>query len=262
VARRDPPASLRGAVDAIVAACRSAFGPHLKCVILKGSAVKGDFVPDYSDLDLHAFVDGEILLSDRTPKLEYALRFQEAIGALDPRAVGASQFQVYFLRADRTPEDWNPSVPGSYEVVYGEPPHALHEWKAFDYVAHAKRNLARISDDRRMLIDRIVDKPNRALATYVRLAGTYLKGHAYSAAIVASGDPVRALGMHTTELVAYLKGLDPSLSAVRRFFDLVAPWEGVERDPPHARAAFRQAIEALEAIERWAASGPVKSPPN
>lgn len=249
---RDLPPEMREAIDAIVRACRSAFGPHLRCVILKGSALKGDFVRNYSDLDLHAFVDPETLMSDRTPTLDYAMRFQAAIGGLEPRDVGASQFQVYFLRSDRPPAGWAPAVPGSYEVVYGEIPPALVNWKGFDFQGQAREGLRRIPEDRRMLVDRTLDKPNSRLPTYVRLAGTYLKNHAYSAAILASGDPAWALGLPGNQLAKYLEGLDRSLAPVGQFFVLVNAWGRVESDAGYARLAFRKAIEALEAVERWA----------
>lgn len=245
------PEDLRAALASIVQACRVAFGPHLRCVMVKGSAIKGDFLPLYSDLDVHAFVDPSVLVADRSPKLEHALRFQEAIGELEPRDAGVSAFQVYFLRADRMIEEWSPPVPGSYEVVHGDPPSWLARWREFDYVGKAKRTLARIPDDRRTLTDRVLDKPNRSLATFVRLAGMFLKGAAYDAATVASNDPQRALTMRTPELLTYLESVDRSLVAVRRFFDSVADWRRVESNPAYARGAFRQAIEALEAIERW-----------
>lgn len=79
-----------------------------------------------------------------------------------------------------------------------------------------------------------------------------MKGHAYSAAVVASGDARRALTMRTSELLAYLDQIDPSLGAVRRFFDVVADWRKIERGPDAARDAFRRAMEALEALERLA----------
>ncbi|HLB69242.1 MAG TPA: hypothetical protein VJN63_12455 [Thermoplasmata archaeon] len=246
------PKKLRGAVDAIVQACQVAFGPHLKCVILKGSALKGDFVRNYSDLDIHAYVDPDALLADRTPKLEHALRFQEAIGDLDPRAAGASQFQVYFLRSDRPAAGWSPAVPGSYEVVYGEMPPALSSWKDFDFRSHMKETLARIGDDQRALIGKVLDKPNTALATYVRLAGTYVKNMAYSAALIASRDPTWTFSLSRDDLSAYLSRVDRSLAAIGEFFDIVTDWAEIERDPKAARSAFRRAIEALDAIEAWA----------
>jgi hypothetical protein len=248
------PPKLRDALARLVAACRETFGDALRCVIVKGSALKGDFLFGYSDLDIHAFVDPEALVGDRTPTLDHALRFQEAIGGMTPRDAGASQFQVYFLRADRPPEDWTPAVPGSYAVVYGEPPPALTNWRDADFVGQAARNLAGIPGEVLMLTGRILDKPDTSLAAYVRLAGTFVKGRAYSAAIRASGDPERALGMRTTELLRYLESRDPSLAAVRRFFDFAASWERVERDPPYAREAFRAAIAALETLATWANS--------
>jgi len=252
--RNELPRKLRESVDAIVQACQVAFGPHLKCVILKGSALKGDFVRNYSDLDLHAYVDPEALLADRTPKLEHALRFQEAIGDLEPRAAGASQFQVYFLRSDRSTAGWSPSVPGSYEVVYGEIPPALSGWKDFDFRSHMKETLARIGDDRRTLIGKVLDKPNAALATYVRLAGSYVKNMAYSAAVIASGDPVWTFSLSRDDLSKYLSRVDRSLAAIGEFFDIVTDWAKIERNPTAARGAFRKAIEALDAIGAWAQS--------
>ena len=177
------PPKLRDALDRVVASCREAFGDALRCVILKGSALKGDFLFGYSDLDIHAFVDPDALVGDRTPTLDHALRFQEAIGDMAPRDAGASQFQVYFLRADRPPDDWTPAVPGSYAVVYGEPPPALTNWRDADFVGQAVRNLAGIPGEVLMLTGRILDKPDTSLAAYVRLAGTFVKGRAYSAAI-------------------------------------------------------------------------------
>lgn len=223
-------------------------------MIVKGSAVKGDYFPGYSDLDVHAFVGHDVLMSDRAPMLEYAMRFQEAIGGLEPRDARASQFQVYFLPEDRPPEDWTPAVPGSYAIVYGEPPPALTNWRDFDYQGRAEMSLAHIPSDVRMLIERTLDKPNRALPAYVRLAGTFVKGHAYSAAILASGDAQQALTMRTPDLLQFLENTDPSLSSVRRFFEFATTWDLVERDPTYARDAYRAAIGALEAIQRWAAS--------
>lgn len=248
------PKEVRGAIDRIVAAAQTAFGPHLRCVTLKGSLLKGDFLPRYSDLDIHAYVDPEALEGDRTPKLDFALRFQEAIGPFDPDDSAVSQFQVYFLRADRAAEGWMPAVPGTYEVLYGEPPPALRDWEGYDYVAQARRNLERIPAERRTLIGRILDKPDTSLATYVRLAGTILKGHAYSAAIVVTGDPRSALAMRTRDLVHFLEAQDPALAAFGGYYEFVKAWERVERDPHRARQAFRKALDALQAIQEWASN--------
>ena len=248
------PRELSEAVDDILHACRAAFGSHLKCVILKGSALKGDFVRNYSDLDLHAFVDPETLVSDRAPQIDYALRFQEAIGSLDPRSVGVSQFQIYFVRSDRPAAGWTPSVPGSYEVVYGEIPPALTSWKDFDFRTHVRSALAKVGEDKRLLIERIIDKPNKALPSFVRLAGTYVKNHAYSAALLASEDPEWTFSLPREQLAKYLNGVDRSLAAIGQFFAVITDWAEIERNPKAARGAFRKAIKALDAIEAWAQS--------
>ena len=60
--------------------------------------------------------------------------------------------------------------------------------------------------------------------------------------------------MRTSELLRFLEETDSSLASVRRFFDFAVGWDRVERDPAYAREAYRAAIEALEAIQRWATS--------
>jgi predicted nucleotidyltransferase len=54
--------TIEAARDHIAAELRDVFGPLLHSAILKGSAVKGDFIPYYSDLDIH--VAGEAFFTE------------------------------------------------------------------------------------------------------------------------------------------------------------------------------------------------------
>jgi hypothetical protein len=63
-------------VDEVVAhilpALRTVFGVHLRAAIVKGSVIKGDFIPFYSDLDIHVFLESAALLDGATPRADSA----------------------------------------------------------------------------------------------------------------------------------------------------------------------------------------------
>jgi len=246
----------KSSIDSIVKACVDVFGKELRCVVLEGSALRNDFMPYYSDVDIHAYVDSSVLEDDRVPKLEYVTKFQEAIGRLIPRDAGASQFQVYFLPADRKPTRWCPPIVGTYEVLYGAPvpsmePLALQE--------HLERQWHYLEEARRFRLDllgRFVDKPNSSIPAVVRLSGTGVKGLLYALHTVLFKDPKRAISSPLSQILADICDEIPELSCAKDFFGAVRDWSQVERDPKKAREAFVSGIRSLAVIEKWRASHP------
>jgi predicted nucleotidyltransferase len=115
----DQPEGLNRAISIVVTACRKAFREGLVCVILKGSAVKGDFIKGYSDLDFHVFLKPEAMDGEKSPNLEDTITFKRLMGTINPQDFNASQFQVFFLNAEKYPKDWLPPTSGTYKIVWG-----------------------------------------------------------------------------------------------------------------------------------------------
>lgn len=247
---------MRAAIKDIVKACKGIFGEYLLCVILKGSGQNHDFVPDYSDIDIHAYVEPRVLEERKSPKLEYVIRFQEAIGRLDPKKAGVSQFQVYFLPADRRIEGWNPPVPGTYEILHGAPVPAMQMTSLHEYLEQEWRYLSEARRDRLDLLGKFVDKPNSSISGLVRLTGTCLKGLLYAFSCVLTKDPGRAFSLTLDQMLSYACEQSQELSHARSFFDAITNWGEIEKDPRKAREAFALGIRALEAIERWQVANP------
>jgi hypothetical protein len=122
----------------VIEAAIVAFGRQLRCGILKGSALKGDFIPHYSDFGVHLFVDPAAMQAVDVPRLDRALAFQAAFGQVDPRAYAVNACQVSFIAGGRYPDGWVKPIPGTYQVVYGEPPPGFAEADSADYVRSAR----------------------------------------------------------------------------------------------------------------------------
>jgi len=248
-----PPSQKRidEAASLVVSACKESFGSSLECVTLKGSAVKGDFVPGYSDFDFHVFLNPEAMDSERVPKIGYVLRFQKAFGRVKPADYGVSQFQIYFINSRRYPADWVPPAEGTFRVVWGKLPSAIMEEDSQIYVEQASENLRTVEDTRRSLIGRFVDKPDAAISGLVRLVGTFLKGYMYSVMILLSANPKDGLRLRLDEMVTQVKKGIGSKGHFAAYFEQISDWAAIQQDADKARAAFEEGMAALDEIGHW-----------
>ena len=82
---------LDDAVPLQVDALDRVFAESLTAVIAKGSVILGNFVPGYSDLDLHAFIEPSRLRSPLVPHPRDALRFKRASGRRLPLISAAAR---------------------------------------------------------------------------------------------------------------------------------------------------------------------------
>ncbi|MEE9600712.1 MAG: hypothetical protein V3W22_03285 [Thermoplasmata archaeon] len=239
-------------MERIKEAALQAFEGGVSSIILKGSALTEDFIPGFSDLDVHVYVSSRYMRSERVPQLEQAIRFQRGIGDLRPERHGVSSFQIYFIDASKYPEDWSRPLPGTYRVVYGG---SIDDSASTEeHMERAHENLREYEGYIDSLIGRFVDKPDSALSGMVRLVGIFLKGAILSAATVAHRDPEISKRMSLQDLIASLgeKGLD--LTTATRFFSEVREWDSHLDNPERCRETFGVGIEALDVIKEWYSS--------
>lgn len=228
-----------------------AFDGEIRAILLKGSALRDDFLPSYSDLDIHVYVPSSHMRGGRQPRLENALRFQRAIGGLDPADYGVSSFQIFFIDADNYPKDWSRPLKGTYEVVYGGPIDEATPREEF--LTRSRENLSAYPRFISTLIERFVDKPDTRIAEFARLAGVFLKGAVYSAAVVIAEDPEVVVGRPIMELLGLLEGGGVDVRPMREFFVEVRGWSEAKQDPEWCRETFRLAIQGMQNICDWLA---------
>lgn len=233
----------------LLAAGLEVFGDGLVTAILKGSAVKGDFVPGYSDFDMHLFLRSSVvpMVDGRTPALDRALAFQAAMGGLDPEAFGVSTIQVYFLDGPNYPSDRTPPIPGTYELVYGSLPPDLPQPQPDEIVTKARSFFPWARREAQAFIGRIADKPDSRLASYVRLFGTSVKPAVYHAAILRGEPPLEVWRRSVADVLPVVDPWCPS-GSLDAFFAGVWRWSEVRHDPARLRALFRSGYCGLMEI--------------
>jgi hypothetical protein len=92
--------------------------PWLQAILIHGSALKGDIIPNCSDIDLQvylsseAFVDGELTL-------ETWLAIHRDLSDIDPAPF---RYVQCYPRGGNIGRDWLGPIPGGYHILYGELP--------------------------------------------------------------------------------------------------------------------------------------------
>jgi hypothetical protein len=251
--RFSPPSDeeVNRATKLVISACQTAFNENLECVTLKGSALKGDFIPGYSDYDYHVFLSPQAMDSERVPKTEYALRFQKAFGHIHPEDFGASQFQIYFINSQRYPPDWVPPVKGAFKVFLGKLPASAREADDESYIQNAREYLETADHARRTIVGRFVDKPNRRVAPVVRLLGATLKSYMHPVLVLLEKKPKETLRLKLDQMIPPVEKELNSKGHIASFFEHVSNWTKVQQESDYARGAFKEGTEALSEIIFW-----------
>ncbi len=240
------------AVEAIKLAALQAFEGRVRAVLLKGSALRDDFIPEYSDLDVHIYIPSDLMQSSRAPRLEYAVRFQEAVGSLDPADYGVDSFQIYFIDAEHYPEDWSKPLEGTYELIYGAPVEDASTPE--ERLRRSREHLEACPSHIASLLGRFVDKPDTSLPNVVRLAGATLKGFVYSAVMVTASAPEIVARKSVQDLLKILGDGGVHTSPSEIFFSRMQDWSELKQDPGRCREAFRLAIRGMQNISEWYSS--------
>jgi hypothetical protein len=239
--------SPRDALPPLVTALRETFGDDLRCVLFKGSAKRGDHIPYFSDLDVHAMIDG--VGDAHAPDWVRALAFQRAIGPVDAEAYEVGAFQVEFTPGDRYPGDWPVPYPDTYEVIDGHAPFGAPSAEV--HLRQAREQLANVERERDDLVRQVVDRSDRTLVRPVRLLGTFLSGRLRSAATVLTGDPERVYASARAPLVHVVGEAVGNEREMLVFYALAQDWREVRQQPEQLRAMFATGIAAFEMFADW-----------
>jgi hypothetical protein len=234
----------------VVDLARDTLGDALHAVTVRGSAIFGDFIPDFSDFDAHLYVDARVMRSPITPTPDITFRFQERFSEIDVPAYRVSQVQVFFISASHHPPEWTPPVPGTYRVLYGAIPPGGPELTADLLRRNARAGLIECARWVDTLLTRMVDKPDDRLPDPVRLTGTILKAALYQAVIELGEDPFAVWQWPLADALDRVEStLMPSRPATRYYRDAWR-WSEAQHDGATLRRMARHGIDALDTLSR------------
>ena len=246
-----PPGLLADLTGRVVAALADVLGDRLVGVSLKGSALTGDFLPHFSDVDFHAFVRGP-LPAPLTLAPADAVAVQRRLGAIDPAAYGASQIQVMFVAAAAYPGAWVPPPPGTARTVYGS-------------VEEGVATPQRVQDDAREYWSSVpgrvlgaarsfADKADgRSAAATVRLyLGTEVKRALRNLAVRLGEPPVEQWSRPLMDVYRVDRAAGAPVAGLGRLLAAAGRWPEVREDAEAVRAAFLAGAEGLSDLASWA----------
>lgn len=243
-----PPELVDDLSSRLLGIAQDAIGEDLTAMIVKGSAIKGDFIPYFSDFDVHLFVNDSVMRGPLTPVQSIAIPFQERFSEIDVDAYQVSQIQVMMISADRYPSDWIPALPGSYRLIAGELPATLPVVTDKMVRSHAVSGLGRYGQWIDTILARVVDKPDQQLADNVRLAGTLLKAALYEASIVLGSPPVKSWERSLRDT---LDEVEPQLMPDRpasRYFDRAWRWREIRNEGSELRLMLADGLSGLQSL--------------
>ena len=233
-------------VARVLETLKKVFTKNLSAVAVKGSVVRGDFIPYFSDLDIHVFANEKALMLGQAPRPEAAMALQEVIGELDLEAFQLSSIQLTFNNADRRPRTWSPSPPEVSRVLYGSlPPYDL---SSDNWQDDALSVLEELEKEMTYELRSVPDKDNDGLARIVRRQGVFLKGGAYSLAGLIMKDIKRAQLLPYWELDNYLFNQTNGRVDLRPFHEHARDWKAVRNNPPLLRKMFVIATAQLQEL--------------
>lgn len=245
-------------VARVLETLKRVFTKNLSAVAVKGSVIRGDFIPYFSDLDIHVFVNETGLTSGQAPRPEAAMALQEVIGELDLEAFQLSSIQLTFNNADRRPKTWSASPPEVSRVVYGSLP--PYDMNSDNWQDDALSVLEELEREMTYELKSVPDKNNDGLARIVRRQGVFLKGGAYSLAGLIMKDIKRAQLLPYWELDDYLVNQTNGRVDLRPFHEHARDWKAVRNNPPQLRQMFvvgTTQLHELAAFEPQSVAGSV-----
>jgi hypothetical protein len=237
----------RHLVTRAITTLRTTFGERLTSVVLAGSVAKNDWVPFWSDLDLHAFVAD--LASVRVTAHD-AVTLQRDLGPLVRDLYQLATIQVLLFDATGYPKTFVSPVPGTFEIVYGTPPEGACTDEEI-YYAHAHNLLGSLRTRVTRVAANFASATDDELPAVVRQLSGLVKDGLYATAAVVSERPTLGLALHRDELISTVaRHVDDQVS-LAVFYRLAGDWRTVRREGDALRQMFTAGCEAVGSITRW-----------
>ena len=215
-------------------------------LLVHGSALKGDFIPGCSDIDLKLFLRDEVFVGagNQLP-FELAATIQRDLARVEP-----APFQYVQCYAERSVprEGQLGPVPGSYHVVMGQAP--VVEATAAQLLASAHAALDRLDPYPAYIASTLLQHGGGKLERTVRLACTDVWPALYQILCVQQLDPTHIWSLPKRQAIALLPSDSPLRAAAAGFLASITAYYEATRDAQSTERgveALRNAVAFLSA---------------
>lgn len=221
--------------------------PWLLGLIVHGSALKGDFIPGCSDVDLKLYLRDEAFTGPGG-RLPFALAagIQRDLARIDP-----SPFQYIQGYAERAaiPDGQVGPVAGAYHLIWGRLP--VPEAGAGELRDSARAALDRLDPYPDYIASGLLDRGGGKLERTLRFTCTDVWPVLYQMLCVEQTDPVPVWGLPRRAAIALLPAGSPRRGAIEAFYARVVAYYGGAPTVEAALAVLEAAVRFLAEAKAW-----------
>lgn len=229
------------AAQAVAIYCKHT-APWFIGLVAHGSAVKGGYIPNSSDIDFQLYLTAEAFADDGELPLPLGMAIHKELAQLDPAPF--RYIQCYAL-TDRLRPDWIGPIPGAHHLVAGRIPVPLATADALR--ASAKKDLAALQPDALNLLSH----GGGRLERMVRLHCTKVWPVLYQVAALQQDDPIRVWNLRKEQVIALLPADSELKQTIRAFDAAVRTYYPEERLVADGLKVLETGMTFLAAVKRW-----------
>lgn len=214
-------------------------------LIVHGSALKGEFVPGCSDVDLQLYLSDDGLSEGHLP-LSSAEAIQRELALIDTAPF--SYVQCYAF-TNRPPEGWVGPVPGTYSVIAGRLP--VLEATAEQLLASAHRGLSGLKKETPQYYNWLLEHGPGMLQRHVRLLCTNVWPRLKQVLTLQGSDPVAVWNMRKSEAIAMLPEASQMGERIRSFHQALFDYYPECSSLESGLRVFGDGVGFLDAVVAW-----------
>lgn len=219
-------------------------------LVAHGSAVKGGYIANCSDIDFQLYLADEAFAADGELPLPLGIAIHQELAQINPTPF--RYIQCYALTRHLRP-GWIGPIPGAYHLVAGKIPVPLAT--ADDLLAAAKKDLAALAPDPINLLSH----GGGRLERHVRLHCTKVWPVLYQVVALQQADPIRVWNLPKAQVIALLPANSELGQAIRTYDQAVRAYYPTERAVADGLKVLESGTAFLLAAKRWWDAFPLTS---
>lgn len=216
--------------------------PWFLGLVAHGSAVKGGYIANCSDIDFQLYLADEAFAENGELPLALGMAIHHELAQLDPAPF--RYIQCYALTRHLRP-GWIGPIPGAYHLVAGRIPVPLATADAL--LASAKKELAALAPEPINLLSH----GGGRLQRHVRLHCTKVWPVLYQVVAIQHTDPIRVWNLPKEQVIALLPVEHELGQLIRAYDQAVRAYYPTEQSVADGLQVLAQGTAFLLAAKRW-----------
>ena len=211
-------------------------------LVAHGSAVKGGYIPNCSDIDFQLYLTADAFAAHGDLPLPLGMAIQRELATINPAPF--RYIQCYAL-TDCLRPDWIGPIPGAHHLVTGRIPVPLATADALR--ASAKKDLAALQPDALNLLSH----GGGRLERMIRLHCTKVWPVLYQVVTLQQDDPIRVWNLPKDQVIGLLPTEGEVGQAIRAYDQAVRTYYPEERLVVDGLKVLETGTTFLAAAKRW-----------